>query len=402
MMTKLAIHGGTPVRTTPFPTYNTIGDAEKRAVMEVLDSGVLSGFMATWGDAFYGGPKVRQLEAEWAAYFGVKHAISVNSATSGLYAAVGAARIQPGDEVIVTPYSMIASATAAVVYGGIPVFADIDEDIFCITPESIRANITPHTKAIIVVDLFGHPADMDEIMQIAEEHNLVVIEDAAQAIGATYKGRYAGTLGHIGVYSLNYHKQIHCGEGGVVVTDDDDLAERVRLIRNHAEVVVGDAGVGDITNMIGYNYRMGEMEAAIAIEQLKKLRKLNLKRVDRARYLDDRLFHLMGITIPASYFSVWHAYYLYAMRYNADIVGVPRSEFVAAVRAEGVPLWEGYVKPIYREPLYRNCRHDCPVTERMHFEELVYTNCIHVNITRTDLDDFCEAIRKVYEYYGRA
>ena len=402
MMTKLAIHGGTPVRTTPFPTYNTIGDAEKRAVMEVLDSGVLSGFMATWGDAFYGGPKVRQLEAEWAAYFGVKHAISVNSATSGLYAAVGAARIQPGDEVIVTPYSMIASATAAVVYGGIPVFADIDEDIFCITPESIRANITPHTKAIIVVDLFGHPADMDEIMQIAEEHNLVVIEDAAQAIGATYKGRYAGTLGHIGVYSLNYHKQIHCGEGGVVVTDDDDLADRVRLIRNHAEVVVGDAGVGDITNMIGYNYRMGEMEAAIAIEQLKKLRKLNLKRVDRARYLDDRLFHLMGITIPASYFSVWHAYYLYAMRYNADIVGVPRSEFVAAVRAEGVPLWEGYVKPIYREPLYRNCRHDCPVTERMHFEELVYTNCIHANITRTDLDDFCEAIRKVYEYYGRA
>ena len=276
-------------------------------------------------------------------------------------------------------------------------FADIDEDIFCITPESIRANITPHTKATIVVDLFGHPADMDEIMAIAEEHNLVVIEDAAQAIGATYKGRYAGTLGHIGVYSLNYHKQIHCGEGGVVVTDDDGLAERVRLIRNHAEVVVGDAGVGDITNMIGYNYRMGEMEAAIAIEQLKKLRKLNLNRLYRAHYLDDRLFHLMGITIPVSYFSVWHAYYLYAMKYNADIVGVPRSEFVAAVRAEGVPLWEGYVKPIYREPLCRNCRHDCPVTERMHFEELVYTNIIHPGVTRADLDDFVNAITKVYE-----
>jgi perosamine synthetase len=229
-MAKLAINGGEPIRTKPFPIYHSIGESEKRAAMEVLDGKVLSAFLGTWSDNFYGGPRVREFEKYWADYFEVKHAVSVNSATSGLYSAVGAVGISPGDEVIVAPYTMIASATGALVYGGIPVFADIDPDIFCITPDSIRDRITPYTKAIIVVDLFGHPADMDEIMEIAEEHSLKVIEDAAQAPGASYKGRKAGTLAHVGVFSLNYHKTIHSGEGGVVVTDDDEIAERVRTL----------------------------------------------------------------------------------------------------------------------------------------------------------------------------
>src|SRR5689334_4365567 len=155
-MTKLAINGGTPVRTTPFPRYNTIGEEEKRAVIEVLDSGVLSGFLGTWSPAFYGGSRVQQLERDWEEFFRVNHAITVNSATSGLYAAVGAAGVEPGDEVIVSPYTMTASASAAIVYGGIPVFADIDEETFCITPASIRARLSKYTKAIVVVDLLGH------------------------------------------------------------------------------------------------------------------------------------------------------------------------------------------------------------------------------------------------------
>ena len=284
-MAKLAINGGAPVRSTPFPQYVTIGEEEKRAVMEVLDSTVLSKFLGTWSPDFYGGPRVQKLEREWAEYFGIRHAVSVNSATSGLYAAVGAAGIGPGDEVIVSPYTMTASATAALVYGGIPVFADIDPETFCLSPASIRERITPRTKAIIVVDIFGHPAEMNEIMQIAREHHLVVIEDAAQAPGAHYHGRNAGTLADMGVFSLNYHKTIHCGEGGVVVTNSDEFAERLQLIRNHGEVVVKKKGVTNLVNMVGFNYRMTEIEAAIASEQLKKLESLVAPRIEAAEFL---------------------------------------------------------------------------------------------------------------------
>jgi dTDP-4-amino-4,6-dideoxygalactose transaminase len=418
-MTKLAIAGGAPIRSQPFPAYQTIGDAEKRAVAEVLDSTVLSEFLATWSPQFYGGPRVRALEQEWAAYFGVDCAVTVNSATSGLNAAVGAAGVGPGDEVIVAPYTMTASATAALVYGAVPVFADIDEDIFCITPASIRKAISPQTRAIIVVDLFGHPADMDEIMQIAAEHDLVVIEDASQAPGAKLGSRYAGTFGHLGVYSLNYHKMIHTGEGGVVVTDDPRLAERLQLIRNHAEVVVKDKGVADLVNMVGFNYRMGEIEAAIGSEQLKRLSMLISTRRERAEHLTNRLAALPGLKPPVVRAGAQHGYYLYAVRYDSKTIGIPRDKFVAAVKAEGVPLFEGYVEPIYLQPLYQHriaigadgfpftypgykgdvCydRGICPVTERMHFEELIYTNVCHADATPSDMDDVFEAFAKVLD-----
>jgi len=352
-MTKLAIHGGESVRSKPFPIYHSIGESEKRAVMDVLDGKVLSGFLGAWSDKFYGGPRVQEFEQAWAAYFDVKHAVSVNSATSGLYAAVGAAGINPGDEVIVAPYTMIASATAALVYGGIPVFADIDPEIFCITPDSIRKCITPYTTAIIVVDLFGHPADMDEIMEIAREHSLVVIEDAAQAPGAKYKGRNAGTLADIGVFSLNVHKTIHSGEGGVIVTNDDETAERARLIRNHAEVVVGNKGTENLVNMVGFNYRMTEIEAAISNEQLKKLENLLIPRIEAAEFLTERLQNFPGIQTPVVRPGVRHAYYLYSMRYDETKTGVPRERFVEALNAEGIPMVPGYVKPIYLEPMYQ-------------------------------------------------
>ncbi|NOY76028.1 MAG: DegT/DnrJ/EryC1/StrS family aminotransferase, partial [Kiritimatiellaeota bacterium] len=180
---KLAINGGAPVRTALFPPHKFIGDEEKEAVAEVLDSGILSRFLGCWHDDFYGGPQVQELERKWSEYFGVKHAISVNSCTSGLYCAVGAAGISPGDEVIVSPYTMSASATAALIYGGIPVFADIEEDYFCLDPKSIEDQITEKTKAIIVVDLLGVPYDSERINEIAVRHGVVVIEDCAQAPG---------------------------------------------------------------------------------------------------------------------------------------------------------------------------------------------------------------------------
>lgn len=423
-MSRLAIDGGTPVRSRPFPDYRTIGEEEKAAVAEVLDSGVLSAFLGTWSPEFLGGPRVRKLEDEWAAYFGVAHAVSMNSATSGIYAALGAAGIGPGDEVIVSPYTMSASAAGPLLYNAIPVFADIDPETFCISAETIRAVLTERTKAVVVVDIFGHPADMPAIMALAEERDLTVIEDAAQAPGARLGDHYTGTLGHIGIFSLNYHKHIHCGEGAVVVTDDAGLAERLQLIRNHAEVVIQQKpGGADLNNMLGFNYRMTEIEAAIASQQLKKLEGLLQSRIARADQLTDLLSPLKGLSTPAVRPDCVHAYYIYALRYDAARVGISRTRLAEALRAEGIPLSEGYVAPIYLQPMYQQRRlfggtgspwsdsaytgfvsYDrgiCPVTERMHYEELIYTGAIHGGLTPEDVQDIAEAFHKVTDHYRR-
>jgi len=275
---KLAINGGSKTINTKFAAYNSLGEEERLAVDRVMRSGVLSAFLGVWHKDFYGGPKVQEFEKMATKYFGVKHAITVNSWTSGLIAAVGALDIEPGDEIIVSPWTMAASATAILHWNAIPIFADIEEDTFNLDPDSVEANITPHTKAIMAVDIFGHSADMDSLRKIADKYNLKIISDTAQSPGAMYKGKYAGTLADIGGYSLNYHKHIHTGEGGIIVTNDDKLAERLQLIRNHAEVVVEAKGVEKINNMIGYNFRLGEIESAIGIEQLKKLKKFTKSR----------------------------------------------------------------------------------------------------------------------------
>lgn len=414
-MAELAIHGGEPVRTQPWPSYNTLDEAERRAVNEVLDSGVLSQFLGTWSPDFFGGPRVQKLERAWESHFGVRHAVSMNSATSCLYAAVGAAGIAPGDEVIVSPYTMAASATAALVYGGIPVFADIDPISFCISADTIRPKITAKTKAIIVVDLFGHPADFAPIMALAKEHNLIVIEDCAQAPGATYQGQAAGTLAHMGVYSLNYHKTIHCGEGGVVVTNDANLAERLRLIRNHGEVVAKNKGVENISNLIGFNYRMTEIEAAIAYEQLQKLDDLVAARQKAARFLDEQLSGVTGLTVGLKRPNCTHGYYVYPMLYDATTTGMSRADFVAAVCAEGVPLRAAYVEPIYMLPIYQQriafgqagypfnlaeeyiCYQKgiCPVVESMYEEKLILGDFCHSSVNTDDLNDVILAIKKV-------
>jgi Predicted pyridoxal phosphate-dependent enzyme apparently involved in regulation of cell wall biogenesis len=416
-MTRLAIAGGKPLRNTPFPVYRTIGSEEQAAVAAVLESGELSGFLGTWSPSFHGGPNVQRLERDWESFFKVKHAVAVNSATSGLYAAVGAAGVGPGDEVIVSPYTMTASASAAIVYGAIPVFADIDEETFCITPDAIRKCITPSTKAIIVVDLLGHPAEMDGIMQIARDHDLVVIEDAAQAPGATYHGRYAGTLAHIGVFSLNYHKTIHTGEGGVVVTDDSRLAERLQLIRNHGEVVVKAKGVEDIVNLVGFNYRMTEIEAAIGIEQLKKLPALLQPRIAAAEYLNTHLKSVPGLSTPVVRDGVVHGYYRYAIRFDEREIGVSRDRFVDALNAEGIPMVKGYTEPLYLAPMYQKkiafgrdgfpwtysgykgsvsyAPGICPVNERLYYKELMCTDVCHAGSTQADLLDVVMAFEKV-------
>lgn len=429
-MKKLAIYGGKPIRTKLFPAYKTIGKEEKAAVNRVIDTGILSRYLGCWDPDFYGGPEVQAFENDWAKYFGVKHAIAVNSCTSGLYCAAGASGIGPGDEVIVSPYTMSASATSAIIFNAVPVFADIEPDYFCLDPVSIESKITERTKAIIIVDIFGHPYDADLVNEIAEQNDLIVIEDCAQAIYAQYKGKSAGTLGDIGVYSLNYHKHIHTGEGGVVVTDNDELAERVRLIRNHAEAVVGDKGTSNLVNMVGFNFRMNEIEAAIGRVQLKKLENLVTERISNAQYLSKEIGSFEGITPPAVREDCSHVYYVQCFKYDEDIIGVSRDKFIDAVRAElpatelreaeGVQLSSGYAKPLYLEPIYQNliaygskgCPFKCPmykgvpkykkglcqVTERMYEKELFGHEFMRPPMTTDDLDDVVKAFEKVMRH----
>ncbi|MDR1611670.1 MAG: DegT/DnrJ/EryC1/StrS family aminotransferase, partial [Planctomycetota bacterium] len=360
---SLALLGGKPVRKRPFPAYVTVGEEEKEAALRVLDSGVLSRYLGAWHPQFMGGREVRALEEEWAAFYGVKHAVAVNSASSGLICAVGAAGVGPGDEVIVGPWSMSISATAPLFYGGIPVFADVEPDCFCLDPADVERKITARTRAIIAVDLFGQPCAAAALNALAERRGLAVIEDAAQAPGATLDGRFAGALTTMGVFSLNYHKHIHSGEGGVAVTGDDGLADRLRLIRNHAEAVAEGMGATDLANLVGYNFRMTELDAAVARCQLPKLEALNARRIDNVRHLEQSLRDIPCLTMPKVRAGAKHVYYSHACRYNAAVAGIPAARFAEAVKAElppfelrereGTRLGVGYVRPLYMLPLFR-------------------------------------------------
>ena len=217
---RLALFGGNKTREKPFPRHPMIGDEEKRLVMEVLESGNLSTFRAEAGENFLGGKKIKEFETNFANYLGVKYAVSFNSATSALHAAVVAVGVKPGEEVIVPPYTFTSTATSVLMHNAIPVFADIQDDIFCIDPKAIEEKITEHTRAIIPVHLFGHSAEMDEIMSLARKYNLKVIEDCAQSAGGKYKGYNLGTIGDCGVFSFQETKAISTGEGGMLVTND--------------------------------------------------------------------------------------------------------------------------------------------------------------------------------------
>lgn len=423
-MSKLAINGGNKVRTKLFPAYRVIGKEEEDAVVNVLRSGVLSKYLGCWADDFYGGPQVQAMEKEWAQYYGVKHAISVNSATSALYCAAGAIGLAPGDEVIVSPYTMCASATAPLIYNAVPVFADIEYDYYCLDPDDIERKITERTKAIIVVDITGQPYDVKRINEIAKKHGLYVIEDNAQGPLATYYGKYAGTLGDIGVFSLNYHKHIHCGEGGILVTNDDELAERLRLIRNHAEAVVEKKGVTNLNNMIGFNMRMTEIEAAITREQLKKVKWLVEERRRNVSYLEMNLKDIPFLTMPKVREGCEHSYYIHAMKYDESKTGVTRERFVEAMQAElmpielreteGVKIGLGYMQPLYHQPLFRqkiaygntnypfsetvNYGDDCcPMCEKICNSETIFHELMRPFMTKDDLNDVLDAFHKVAE-----
>lgn len=410
---QLALHGGKPTLGDLRP-YLSISQDETERVIEVLRSGCLSGFYGSWGDQYHGGPRVREFESAWANRFGVRHAVSVNSATSGLFAALGAIGISPGDEVIVPPTTMSATVMAPLVYGGIPVFADIEPETFTLDPDAVRAALSPRTRAILAVNLFGHPARLTELRELADRRGLHLIEDNAQGPLAREGDRYAGTIGHIGVFSLNYHKHIHTGEGGVCVTDDDGLAQRLAMIRNHAENVVEPLAIQDLTNLIGFNYRMTELNAAVGLAQLAEAER-HIGRAERIGCtLTEGIRGLTGLTPPVVRSGCRHVYYVWAMRYDENAVGVSRQRFSEALAAEGFPHFTGYVRPLYLLPVFQkrmaigrhgfpftlsDVRYEkgmCPVAERMYHSEFVGFECCAYAVDDETAQRLVQAIRKVH------
>lgn len=420
MTSPLALFGGPKVIPTPLAPFNTIGEDDIAAAVEVMRSGVLSAYIGAAGPGFMGGPRVRAFEAAAATAFGVRHALAVNSWTSGLIAAVGAIGIAPGDEVITTPWTMAATATAILHFAGIPVFADIDPHTFNISPASVEALVSPRTRAILAVDIFGQSADMAALRDIAERHGLALISDTAQAPGAKVGDRLAGTLADIGGYSLNYHKHIHCGEGGILVTDDDRLAERLALIRNHGEVVIQSDAPEDLANILGFNFRMGEIEAAIATVQLGKLAERVATRQRAAARLTEALADLPGLTPPFTPQGLTHVYYVYGMTLDTDALGVSRNRIAEALRAEGVPGVAAGYQNLHLLPLFRKRiaygtggfpwtspyasveRHYgpglCPVAERLHAETFLGLNLCLNDFGDADVDLVADAFHKVWAH----
>jgi dTDP-4-amino-4,6-dideoxygalactose transaminase len=415
----LAVNGGRLVRTAPWLDNFTFGEEEKRAAVAAIETGYLSKFEGSHTPdppfSFHGGPYVQRLEQMWSECYGVKYCVSVNSATSGLFAAIGALEIGYGDEVIVSPSTMSASSVGPLVYGAIPVFADVERKTGAIDPVSFEKAITPRTRCIIIVHQFGIPADMDAIMSIARRHGIKVIEDCAQAHGAKYKGRFVGTFGDIGVFSLNVNKAIQCGEGGVCTTNDDELKYRLGLIRNHGENVVGPADYKNIVNIIGFNYRLTEIQAAIAIEQLKKMEAINNARIGYVHSLNESLGKLDFLDVIEGREECLSTFYTYPIIFRPEIAGIDVETFRTTLNAEGMYFIRGY-KPLYQQPIYQtrlafkagypfsapenqgnSANYQpgvCPVAESLR-ECLLINEYIRLPNTQSDLDDIVRAFGKL-------
>lgn len=324
--------------------YENIESEINSAIKEVLDS-----------SRFIMGENVKKLENEIAEFTGVKYGIGVGNGTDALKLILKALGIGPGDEVITTPFTFFASAETTSVVGATPVFADIEEKNFCIDPESIEEKITDKTKAIIPVHIFGQMCDMDKIMDIAKRHNLIVIEDACQAIGAEYKGKKAGSIGHVGCYSFFPTKNLGAyGDGGMVVTDDKDLAEKIKLLRVHGSKVKYHHEV------IGYNSRLDEIQAAILRVKFKYIEQWNDLRKEKA-HIYNELLSDVNIDLPVERKDCKHVYHLYTIGSNK------RDELTNYLNKNGIATGIYYPIPVHRQSVYKYLNYEIgslPVAEK--------------------------------------
>lgn len=406
----LAIHGGPKVRTEPVQTSGPrFDEQELKELKEALDQQTLF---------YWYGEKVKTFRRQFATLYGVKHCHMVTSGTAALHVAVAAAGIGPGDEVITTPITDQGTIIAILAQGAVPIFADVDPHTYNINAKTIEKCITRKTKAAIVVHLAGNPADMDPILRMAQKRKLRIIEDCAQSYLCWYKGRLAGSMGDFGCFSLNDFKHISAGDAGMVLTNNDELAELAQLYLDKGYT---RDGTGRKPPFLGMNYRPSELHAAVAIAQLRKLPGIVAQRNRLGDRLTQNLAGVPGVYPHGVLDGCKSSYWFYLGRVNPKRLKVSRDDFVAAVAAEGVPISGGYIgKMVYEYPVlvqhraYRNSHYPwdgrygrvvkygsgmCPVAEDV---EATSWRCpINERMTERDVDDIGQAIRKVAEHFAR-
>jgi perosamine synthetase len=349
-----------------------IGEAEKQAVLEVMESGML-----------VQGPRTARLEEKFAAVCTTQFAVATSSGTTALHVALLAHEIGPGDEVITTPFTFMASVNAILYVGARPVFVDIEEDTFNIDPRQIEAAITPRTKAILPVHLYGYPCDMGAIMDIANRHGLIVVEDACQAVGAQYKGKTVGSFG-TGCFSLYATKNIMAGEGGVITTSDEAITARCRMIRNHGMQRRYHH------DMLGYNFRMSDLHAAIGVVQIDRLGDFTKKRRANARFLSEHITSVVTPQVKEGYDHVWHQY---TIRVDG---GRDRDAAVKQLSEAGVGSGVFYPFPAYRQTHLVGAGYgevSLPVTERIVNE--VISLPVHPQLSQEDLEIIVSEVNKL-------
>jgi perosamine synthetase len=400
---KPAILGGGPVRTAPFPSWPVIDGNEERAWMDVLHSG-------KWNRL--DGDRARRFEETWAAMLGAKHCLATANGTSALITSLNALGIGPGDEVVVPPYTFVATVNAVLLQHALPVFVDTDRETFQIDARKIETAITDRTRCILPVHLGGSPADLDAILEIGRKHNLPVLEDACQAHFTEWRGRKVSTLGALGCFSFQASKNLNSGEGGAILTNDTDLYRVCQSFHNNGRGNTG-SGFGYVRN--GANLRITEFQAALLMEQLKRVEQQSRTRQENAAYLTRQLAEIPGI-LPARMYSgaTRNAYHLYMFRYDpAHFANLPRSRFLAALNAEGIPSSGGYT-PLNKEPFLKHTfdsrayraiyspkqlvewaeRNHCPVNDKLCEEAVWFTQTMLLG-PRGDMDQIADAVRKI-------
>lgn len=386
---KLAIQGGTSVRHgKKWPSWPYFDDTERKAVNEVLDSG-----------KWWYGEKVKEFEQAFATFQDAKFGVTCNSGTAAAELCVQALDVEPGDEVIVPPYTFIATASSVARMGGVPIFVDINES-WCMDPDKIEAAITPRTKAIMPVHLGGRIADMDRINEVACKHGLKVIEDACHSWGGKWKGKGTGAIGHGGIFSFQNSKNITAAEGGIIVTDNEEFADAVRSYSNTGR---GTDGVWYGHIRVGTNARLTEFQAAILLCQLARLDEQTETRIRNAEYLDRELGQIEGvIPQPGDERITRWARHLYAIRIDPDTFGCSRDKFTEAARGEGIPFGAGYAKPLYEQPAlkvgrlasyYKNVH--CPMCEDISYRTGMWFPQTLLLGSQEDMRDIVDAVRKI-------
>lgn len=398
-MDKLALHGGTPVRTSVL-SYGQqwIDEQDIQAVVETLR-----------GSFITQGPRIDEFERAVADFCGAKYAVAFCNGTAALHGAAFAAGIGPGDEVITSPITFAASSNSVLYQGGTPVFADIRPDTYNLDPEAVRAKITTRTKAIIPVDFTGQPADMDEFRRIADEHGLVVIEDAAHSLGGMYKGRHVGTLADMTMFSFHPVKHITTGEGGIIVTDSPEYAEKLRLFRSHG--ITRDPN--RLTKLeegpwyhemqeLGYNYRMTDLQAALGTSQMRRLAEFVARRREIVAVYNQAFAEMDGIVIPYQQEEANSSWHLYILRFQRDKFTASRKEIFQALQAENLGVNVHYL-PVYHHPYYQGLGYEkglCPQAEAL-YEEII-TIPLFPKMSEQDVEDVIRAIGKVHSAFYKA